>query len=187
MPKASTLDAWLTDHTKQVLDLCTGNGSLAVIAAMAFPEVLVDAADISQDALDVARINVDKHKLGDRIRLMQSDLKRWSRDQEHDLICATRPTSTARARQNCRPSTAPSLHWRWPAATTAWTWCGASCATRRPDRRRAGAGDRQRTLELQARVSACRRRPWLPTSAGDDEVLLMTREALVKLARHTET
>jgi ribosomal protein L3 glutamine methyltransferase len=58
-----TLDTWLSDETKTVLDLCTGNGSLAVIAAMAYPEVTVDAADISEDALAVARINVDTNHL----------------------------------------------------------------------------------------------------------------------------
>src|SRR5206468_5318704 len=58
---------------RRVLDLCTGNGSLAVLAAMAWPEVEVDAADISTDALDVARINVDRHGLQQRIRLVQSD------------------------------------------------------------------------------------------------------------------
>ena len=69
-----TLDAWLSDSTRAVLDLCTGNGSLAVIAAMAYPEIVVDAADISDDALAVARINVDKHGLGQRITLVKSDL-----------------------------------------------------------------------------------------------------------------
>ena len=54
-------------------DLCTGNGSLAVLAAMAYPDVEVDAADISPAALEVARINVDRHALGDRIRLIESD------------------------------------------------------------------------------------------------------------------
>ena len=48
-----------------MLDLCTGNGSLAVIAAMAYPEIEVDAADVSADALAVARINVARHGLGD--------------------------------------------------------------------------------------------------------------------------
>jgi ribosomal protein L3 glutamine methyltransferase len=68
-----SIDPWLSDRTQRVLDLCTGNGSLAVLAAMAYPEVQVDAADISPEALDVARINVDKHQLGERIRLLQSD------------------------------------------------------------------------------------------------------------------
>ena len=66
-------DAWLGEHTRQVLDLCTGNGSLAVLAAMAWPEVQVTGADLSPDALAVARINVDRHGLQDRITLIESD------------------------------------------------------------------------------------------------------------------
>ena len=66
-------DYWLHPTTHKVLDLCTGNGSLAVIAAMVFPEVSVVASDLSTDALAVARINVDKHALADRIQLLASD------------------------------------------------------------------------------------------------------------------
>ena len=72
--ETGTLDAWLSDQTRRVLDLCTGNGSLAVIAAMAYPEITVDAADISPAALELARINVARHGLGDRIRVVESDL-----------------------------------------------------------------------------------------------------------------
>jgi ribosomal protein L3 glutamine methyltransferase len=68
-----SIDPWLSESTYHVLDLCTGNGSLAVLAAMAYPDVVVDAADISLDALAVARINVDKHQLADRIKLIESD------------------------------------------------------------------------------------------------------------------
>ena len=68
-----SIDPWLSDKTRRVLDLCTGNGSLAVLAAMAYPEVTVDAIDISPDALAVARINVDKHQLAARITLIESD------------------------------------------------------------------------------------------------------------------
>ena len=68
-----SVDGFLSDNTRQVLDLCTGNGSLAVLAAMAWPEIHIDAADISEDALAVARINVDRHGLQDRIRLLHSD------------------------------------------------------------------------------------------------------------------
>lgn len=67
------IDPWLTENTKKVLDLCTGNGSLAVIAAVTFPEVTVWASDLSQDALDVARINIGKHALESRIELVYSD------------------------------------------------------------------------------------------------------------------
>ena len=67
------IDPWLSEKTNRVLDLCTGNGSLAVLAAMAYPDVVIDAADISADALAVARINLDKHDLAQRITLIQSD------------------------------------------------------------------------------------------------------------------
>ena len=66
-------DDFLGEHTHQVLDLCTGNGSLAVLAAMAWPDVQVTGADISPDALAVARINVDRHGLQARIALQLSD------------------------------------------------------------------------------------------------------------------
>ena len=72
--ETGTLDAWLSDRTRHVLDLCTGNGSLAVLAAMVYPEVVVDASDVSADALEIARINVARHGLGERIRLVESDL-----------------------------------------------------------------------------------------------------------------
>jgi len=72
--ETGTLDAWLSDTTRKVLDLCTGNGSLAVLAAMAYPEITVDASDVSTDALAVARLNVDRHGLGDRIAIVESDL-----------------------------------------------------------------------------------------------------------------
>ena len=68
-----SIDDWLSDETQRVLDLCTGNGSLAVLAAMTYPEVVVDATDVSLDALAVARINVDRHQLGSRITLIESD------------------------------------------------------------------------------------------------------------------
>ena len=67
------IDIWLSNETRHVLDLCTGNGSLAVLAAMAWPDVHVTAADLSADALAVARINVDKHALTERITLVESD------------------------------------------------------------------------------------------------------------------
>ncbi len=68
-----SIDDFLGEHTRRVLDLCTGNGSLAVLAAMAWPDIEVTGADISPDALAVARINVDRHGLQDRITLQLSD------------------------------------------------------------------------------------------------------------------
>lgn len=69
-----SIDCWLTAETRKVLDLCTGNGSLAVLAALNFPDVQVVASDVSVDALTVARINVAKHGLQERITLVQSDV-----------------------------------------------------------------------------------------------------------------
>ena len=68
-----TIDAWLSDQTRHVLDLCTGNGSLAVLAALAWPEVQVTGADISDDALAVAAINIERHDLNERVKLLHSD------------------------------------------------------------------------------------------------------------------
>jgi ribosomal protein L3 glutamine methyltransferase len=67
------MDYFLHPSTHKVLDLCTGNGSLAVIAASVFPDVTVAASDLSSDALAVAQINVQKHGLQDRITLVASD------------------------------------------------------------------------------------------------------------------
>jgi len=68
-----TLDVWLSEQTLTVLDLCTGNGSLAVMAAMAYPDVTVLGTDLSADALVVAARNVERHGLQDRITLAQGD------------------------------------------------------------------------------------------------------------------
>ncbi len=87
---AECLDSWLGEHTRRVLDLCTGNGSLAVLAALAWPEVSVDASDISADALAVARINLERHELTQRVRLIQSD--GWTGiDGRYDLILCNPP------------------------------------------------------------------------------------------------
>jgi ribosomal protein L3 glutamine methyltransferase len=69
----ASIDPWLHPDSRRVLDLCTGNGSLAVLAAMAWPDVTVDALDLSTDALAVAKLNVERHSLADRIRLLQGD------------------------------------------------------------------------------------------------------------------
>jgi ribosomal protein L3 glutamine methyltransferase len=69
----ASIDPWLGEHTHRVLDLCTGNGSLAILAAITYPDVVVEAADISLDALAVARINVDRHHLDSRVTLIESD------------------------------------------------------------------------------------------------------------------
>ncbi len=75
----------------RVLDLCTGSGCLAILAALRFPDATVDAVDLSQDALDVAAINVADHGLKDRVRLLRGDLYAPLGDARYDLIITNPP------------------------------------------------------------------------------------------------
>jgi ribosomal protein L3 glutamine methyltransferase len=74
-----------------VLDLCTGGGSLAILAARVFPNAEIEAADVSADALEVASRNVEEHGLQDRIALKQGDLFAPVNDARFDLILANPP------------------------------------------------------------------------------------------------
>jgi ribosomal protein L3 glutamine methyltransferase len=75
----------------RVLDLCTGSGALAVLAAMRFPNAAVDAVDISADALAVAARNVAEHGLDDRITLLRGDLFAPVDGERYDLIITNPP------------------------------------------------------------------------------------------------
>ncbi|HEX4858475.1 MAG TPA: 50S ribosomal protein L3 N(5)-glutamine methyltransferase [Usitatibacteraceae bacterium] len=100
-----SLAPWVVDPgaVHSVLDLCTGSGCLAVLAALAFPASQVDAADLSPDALDVARINVGRFALDERIRLIQSDLFEALGTRRYDLIVTNPPYVTARSMQDLPP------------------------------------------------------------------------------------
>ena len=76
---------------KRVLDLCTGSGCLAILAALAFPRARVDAVDLSAGALALARRNVASHRLGDRITLHRGDLFAPVAGQRYDLIITNPP------------------------------------------------------------------------------------------------
>jgi ribosomal protein L3 glutamine methyltransferase len=82
-----TLDAWLQAPPARVLDLCTGTGSLAVLAALRWPIAAVDATDISTDALHLAQANVERHDLADRITLHHADGFGPLRDRYHLIVC----------------------------------------------------------------------------------------------------
>lgn len=179
-----TLDSWLSDHTQRVLDLCTGNGSLAVIAALAYPDIVVDAADLSEDALAVARINVDKHKLAKRITLMRSDLLA-DVGAPYDLILCNPPYVNAQSM-----AALPAEYRHEPALALAGGEDGMDLV-RRIVRDAPAKLTPQGVLVLEignerAHFEHAFRRlevAWLDTSAGDDQVLLVSRDALVRWSR----
>ncbi len=82
---------WLTRSPGRILDLCTGSGCIGIATAHRFPEARVDAADLSSEALAVARINVDKHGLAGRVALHESDLFDALGDARYDLIICNPP------------------------------------------------------------------------------------------------
>jgi len=88
---------------KRVLDLCTGSGCLAVLAAKAFPAAQVDAVDLSPPALAVARKNVAQHRLGRRIHLRRADLFSGLQDSRYDLIVTNPPYVSAGAMGQLAP------------------------------------------------------------------------------------
>lgn len=179
-----SMDYWLRESTHNVLDLCTGNGSLAVIAALTYPDVVVTGSDLSSDALAVARINVNKHGLQDRITLLESDGLRAPALQalgKFDLILCNPPYVNAHSM-----AALPAEFKAEPVLALAGG----------PD-----GMDFVRTLFAEAPtvmgpdsvlvLEIGNERPyfeaafpslevvWLQTSAGDDQVLLVTHEALL--------
>jgi ribosomal protein L3 glutamine methyltransferase len=93
-------DPWAIDSA---LDLCTGSGCLAILMAHAFPNAKIDAADISKDALDVAKRNVADYDLKDRVRLLQGDLLGALGKRKYDLIISNPPYVTAQAMGDLPP------------------------------------------------------------------------------------
>jgi ribosomal protein L3 glutamine methyltransferase len=79
------------NDVKTILDLCTGSGCLAILAALAWPQARVDAADISPEALEVARRNVDDYRLAERVSLVRSDLFAGLAGRTYDLIVSNPP------------------------------------------------------------------------------------------------
>jgi len=176
-------DAWLSDDTRDVLDLCTGNGSLAVLAALAYPDVQVTGADISSDALAVARINVDQHGLQDRITLVESD-GLTACPGPYDLVLCNPPYVNAQSM-----SALPAEYLAEPELALAGGDDGMDFI-------------RQLLRDLLSRLSPNgvlvleignerehfetafpQLEPvWLSTSAGDDQVLLFTSDSLSALA-----
>ena len=180
-----SIDPWLHPDTHRVLDLCTGNGSLAVLAALAFPDIAVEGLDISKDALEVARINVARHGLEQRITLRESNGLAQATGT-FDLILCNPPYVNAQSMNQL------------PAEFKA-----------EPELALAGGADgmdfvRQLLLDAPKHMSEHallvleigHERAyfeaafphldalWLSTSAGDDQVLLLSRQAILEGTPH---
>ncbi|MEO6278158.1 50S ribosomal protein L3 N(5)-glutamine methyltransferase [Roseateles sp.] len=173
------IDPWLHPDSRRVLDLCTGNGSLAVLAAMAWPDVEVDALDIDTNALAVAKLNVERHNLALRIRLLQGDGLAAAQGP-YDLILCNPPyvNSTSMAALPAEYRAEPELALAGGsdgmdfirellrAAPAALNEHGVLVLEIGNEREHFEAAFP--TLETV----------WLETSAGEDQVLLVTKETL---------
>ena len=175
-------DAWLSETSHAFLDLCTGNGSLAVLCAMAYPEITVTGADISKDALAVAKINVDQHQLSNRIQLVESDGLQGL-TQSFDCIVCNPPYVCEASMQGL-----PAEFKAEPLLALAGGTDGMDFIRQLfidlPDRMNHKAilileiGNERKHFEAAfPRLEAV----WLETSAGEDQVLLLTKEALLKI------
>jgi ribosomal protein L3 glutamine methyltransferase len=178
-----SLDYWLREDSHALLDLCTGNGSLAVIAAMVYPDTRVDAADISSDALAVAAINIERHHLVDRVQLVESD-GLAALHRTYDLILCNPPYVNAESM-----SALPLEYQAEPSIALDGNRAGGadgmdfvrSLLKDVPRVMNPGAvlvleiGHERTFFEAAFPALAA---VWLETSAGEDQVLLLTREAL---------
>ena len=178
-PRAAHEVASVGAQSFRVLDLCTGNGSLAILAAMAYPDVQVDAADISLEALAVARINVDIHELQARITLMESD-GLAACPGPYDLILCNPPYVNA-----VRMAALPAEFRAEPALALAGGQDGMDfIRSLFLNAARHMSENAVLVLEIgNERENFERAFPeleplWFETSAGPDQVLLLTRQQL---------
>lgn len=85
-------EPWIaSESVKSVLDVGTGSGCIAIAAALALPDAKVDASDISADALEVTKLNIARHEVGDRVRAIQSDVFDGIGAARYDVIVSNPP------------------------------------------------------------------------------------------------
>lgn len=177
-----SIDVWLGTHTHRVLDLCTGNGSLAVLAAMAWPEVEVVGADLSADALVVAAQNIARHGLQKRITLCCGD-GLAATPGTFDLILCNPPYVNAGSMAALPPEFRAEPELALAGGADGMDFI-RHLLRDAPDHMTAAAvlvleiGHERGHFETAFPTLEV---VWLPTSAGDDQVLLVTREALQRL------
>ena len=178
---SGALDVWLSPQTRRVLDLCTGNGSLAVLAAMAWPDVEVLATDLSADALAVAALNVQRHGLAGRIRLAQGD--GWAAIAEpepFDLVICNPPYVNGRSMAALPPEYRAEPAMSLAGGTDGMDFIRPLLAGLKPRLTPDGVLVLEIGHELEHFHRAFPRLPivGLPTSAGDEQVLLIEAAAL---------
>ncbi|WP_310609194.1 50S ribosomal protein L3 N(5)-glutamine methyltransferase [Limnohabitans sp.] len=176
-----SIDPWLDPNTTRVLDLCTGNGSLGILAALAFPDITVQGLDLSKDALAVAHINIERHGLDGRMTLAESDGLAKA-DGVFDLILCNPPYVNSQSM-----SELPAEFKAEPALALAGGDDGMDFI--RQMLRNAPAHMSENAvlvLEIGHERDYFETAfphldvVWLSTSAGDDQVLLLTRQAIVE-------
>lgn len=174
------LSPWLgRRRVRRVLDLCTGSGCLAILAALAWPDAKVDAVDVSAAALAVARRNVADYRLARRVRLVRSDLDHALADARYDLILCNPPYVDAAAMRRL-----PQEYRREPSLALAGGRDGLDLVHRIVDAARSRLEPRGvLVMEIGHNRAALERRwpavpwVWLPTRAGDRFVCLLERNA----------
>ena len=177
------LEPWLPPSAK-VLDLCTGNGSLAILMALSCPDVEVSGSDISMQALSLAAKNIDRHNLSEQIEIHQGDLFESlpspNEDNLFDLIICNPPYVNATSM-----ATLPPEYHAEPEISLAGGVDGMDIVRKiiahakdylKPD----GALVIEIGNEAKNFSDAFPEIPvtWLEVSAGDDQVLLIQAEDL---------
>jgi ribosomal protein L3 glutamine methyltransferase len=168
------------DEIKNVLDLCTGSGCLAIMLADVFPNAQIDAVDLSTDALEVAKKNVNDYELLDRVTLYHSDLYHQLPDKKYDLIVTNPPYVNSASMKKL-----PAEYRAEPQMALAGGEDGMDLVRRIV----AGAKDRLtdngvliveigNEFEFAEAAFANVEITWLSTSAGDTSVFLLTADQL---------
>lgn len=178
------VEPWIQrpEEVNSVLDLCTGSGCLAIIAAHAFPQALVDATDISQDALDVAARNVAEHGLQERVGLYHGNLfEPLPADSRYDLILSNPPYVNSESM-----ATLPEEYRREPELALAGGVDGMDVVTAILGRAAEFLTDEGLLLieigheRNHFEAAFPHLDPvWLDTAGASDQILLLTREQLL--------